>query len=604
MISVIIPTFNRRYQLHAMLDSLLRQCDPAEVAEVIVVADGCTDGTEETVSVVAAESLMIAPQLEALATNSGGAHAMNVGARRARGDVLLFLDDDLRCADGLVHAHAVAHANARFDVIMGHVTVGARPTRSFFQRIIHEWTGGWTELLEGRDISYYDSLCSGHFSIRRELFESVGGFDETLRGWGRKDSELGWRLLKVGARFGFAREAVAAQDYSKLPSEFLGDFRRQGSSDVAMCDLHPELRRTVLLSRFHQAPWQVLEARRWAQKDPAAASTVVDVTGRLFDAYHQLGREGSSLEVAFWTTADLAYWVGAISARSPRRFAEEVGEPAAILLYHRIVDDDEQPDAFSVRRATLRRHMEYLRRGGYHVVSLRELVRQIGRGDLPPRTVVLTFDDGLHDFLAAASILDDFGFPATVFVPTAYIGGKATWGAQALGGASLLDADDLRALLSRGFDVQPHGHTHARLRGLSPSNALRDIIESRDRLADLGSAPFALSYPFGSFDSGLAAILRSSGLACGVTCVSTLASIDSALVALPRITVEDEDGESFAFKLRYGIGTSHASTEGDVHMRSFRPTRYWEAAGPIPEDRLFVHTSARPGAGTSIEDYV
>ena len=454
LISVIVPTYNREAQLRLMLESLVAQVCEACRFEVIVVADGCTDGTAELVSAVATRS-RIPVRLEALQSNGGGAAAMNLGAEVARGDILLYLDDDLRCQPGLIAAHLDAHMGGVSDVVIGHTPLGPRPTLSFFRKVIYEWTEGWTASLAGRDVSYYDTLCSGHFSIRRDLFRRCGGFDERLLGWGRKDSELGYRLLAVGAKFGFAPRAVAAQDYAKMPSQFLGDFGRQGPSDRAMCYLHSELRPTVLLSRFHQAPWPVLAARRWAVSEPDRAVALVENAGAVFDELHRAGAQGMLLEAAFWCAADLAYWTALRRELGETRFAAEIGHPVPILLYHRIVPDGHEVDAFSVRQSTFRRHLDLLRREGYRNLSLRSFVEtRLAGHSLPPRSVVLTFDDGLWDFLSAADLLEEHGYSATLFVPTAFMGANANWGGEVIASEiRLLDADEpgeaLRAFRAR-----------------------------------------------------------------------------------------------------------------------------------------------------------
>ena len=97
-----------------------------------------------------------------------------------------------------------------------------------------------------------------------------------------------------------------------------------------------------------------------------------------------------------------------------------------ILAYHGVSSLDEHewnPELYLPPHA-LRQRFKLLRRDGYNVLSLREAVDRLTAGTLPPRAVVLTFDDGINDFHRfALPLLREFGFPATVYV-TSYYSGK------------------------------------------------------------------------------------------------------------------------------------------------------------------------------------
>ena len=96
-----------------------------------------------------------------------------------------------------------------------------------------------------------------------------------------------------------------------------------------------------------------------------------------------------------------------------------------ILAYHGISLDDEHEwdSALYMAQDFFRRRMRSLRDGGYSVLPYEEAVERLYAGDLPPRAVALTFDDGMRDFrVRACPVLAEFGYPATVYVTTYFSG--------------------------------------------------------------------------------------------------------------------------------------------------------------------------------------
>jgi len=94
-----------------------------------------------------------------------------------------------------------------------------------------------------------------------------------------------------------------------------------------------------------------------------------------------------------------------------------------ILCYHSVSIDDEHEwsGTYSMSPAVLESRFRMLRDGGYNVLPLDEAIRRLYERTLPPRSVALTFDDGMFDFRARAlPLLKEFGFPATVYWTTFY----------------------------------------------------------------------------------------------------------------------------------------------------------------------------------------
>src|SRR5262245_13354130 len=94
-----------------------------------------------------------------------------------------------------------------------------------------------------------------------------------------------------------------------------------------------------------------------------------------------------------------------------------------ILCYHGVskYDEHEWSDLY-ISPQKLRRRMEYLARARYNVLPLAEAVQRLQNGTLPDRAVVITFDDGCHDFYSVAfPIIESFGYPVTLYLTTYYV---------------------------------------------------------------------------------------------------------------------------------------------------------------------------------------
>jgi peptidoglycan/xylan/chitin deacetylase (PgdA/CDA1 family) len=94
-----------------------------------------------------------------------------------------------------------------------------------------------------------------------------------------------------------------------------------------------------------------------------------------------------------------------------------------ILCYHGVSQDDEHlwlPNLY-MEPAVLRQRLEILQRGSYNILPLGQAVEQLRAGDLPPRSVVISFDDGMCDFYSRSyPLLQSYGFPVTVYQTTYY----------------------------------------------------------------------------------------------------------------------------------------------------------------------------------------
>src|SRR5690349_19934423 len=125
----------------------------------------------------------------------------------------------------------------------------------------------------------------------------------------------------------------------------------------------------------------------------------------------------SAVDAVFSTLAALGAeaWVGDSSWRTQRLL---------VLCWHGLSNEDEhlwRPGLY-VTPQLFRRRLEILAELGCSVLSLDDALTRLWAGDLPPRSVVITFDDGFNDFAAyAVPILREFGFPATLYLTTYHV---------------------------------------------------------------------------------------------------------------------------------------------------------------------------------------
>ncbi|MBX6312420.1 MAG: polysaccharide deacetylase family protein [Isosphaeraceae bacterium] len=115
--------------------------------------------------------------------------------------------------------------------------------------------------------------------------------------------------------------------------------------------------------------------------------------------------------------------------RAAGRLWHQIERRVLILLYHRVAELPSDPFGLAVTPRHFGEHLEVIRRH-YQPLALPQLAKLLRRGgSLPPRSVVITFDDGYADNLHHAEpLLERWDCPATVFVTTGYLGqGREFW---------------------------------------------------------------------------------------------------------------------------------------------------------------------------------
>jgi len=204
-----------------------------------------------------------------------------------------------------------------------------------------------------------------------------------------------------------------------------------------------------------------------------------------------------------------------------------------ILYYHYIRINPNPRDrvgfGLSTPPAAFRAQMQYLADHGFHVVSLHQAVVAIqNHSALPPRPVVLTFDDGYADFFTTAvPILQSHGFTATDFV----ISGRMGWGGY-MTPSQIVAADGM------GFTIGAHTVDHVALAAQVPARASWEIKQSKLSLeALLGHPVRDFAYPYGSFNLYDMAQTKSFGFETAVSTLSGMWHSAGQLFELSRLRV-------------------------------------------------------------------
>jgi glycosyltransferase involved in cell wall biosynthesis len=187
MISVILPTYNRKGDLFRCLESLRRQSLPADAYEVIVVDDGSTDGTAEAIAPSA--GLTVVRQ-----DRRGPGAARNSGAAMAAGAILACIEDDVIAAPDWLEAGLRAFEDPEVAAAEGTTQVEGETLRLF-------------------DAPEQLSYVPCNFFVRKDVFKALGGYDEEFfePGLGlyfREDADFGFRLLEQGRRVVRVPDAV------------------------------------------------------------------------------------------------------------------------------------------------------------------------------------------------------------------------------------------------------------------------------------------------------------------------------------------------------------------------------------------------------------
>ena len=240
----------------------------------------------------------------------------------------------------------------------------------------------------------------------------------------------------------------------------------------------------------------------------------------------------------------------------------------------------------AVPEVVLRSQLARLESRGYVGLTLTEAERRRSDGSLPPRTVVVTFDDGYASTLRALPILAEVGFPATVFVVTQFVEsgellrwqGIEEWLApETRHELRPLGWSELEALTAAGWEVGSHTHSHPLLTAVDDERLSRELEASRSAIAGRLGSCTSLSYPYGVADERVARATERCGYS--VACALTFTQLVDEPFRRPRTGLSGTDTGLRLWLRVSGLGQSVRRGPPARLARSLHRRRSWLPSG-------------------------
>jgi peptidoglycan/xylan/chitin deacetylase (PgdA/CDA1 family) len=186
--------------------------------------------------------------------------------------------------------------------------------------------------------------------------------------------------------------------------------------------------------------------------------------------------------------------------------------------------------------------------GGYVGLTFAEAERRRRAGTLPPRSLVVTFDDGFASIAAARPVLERFGYPASVFVVGDFLdsGRLLEWpgidhwlATEHRDELRPISEAELRQLQGEGWEIGSHTMSHPSLPDLRDEDCLRELTRSRELVAERFGSCVSVAYPYGRVDARVAALGMRAGYAGG--CSLTFSHLIDEPLRRPRVAVSGTD---------------------------------------------------------------
>lgn len=228
------------------------------------------------------------------------------------------------------------------------------------------------------------------------------------------------------------------------------------------------------------------------------------------------------------------------------------GRGPVILMYHSIEPHGQKPPTeWAVAAKNFRKQIQLLKEEGWNTARVCDLLQA---ELLPPRTVVITFDDGYaNNFESGFEVLGEYEMRATWFIVTRDIGKHARWLNPNQLVSPMLNAKQLREMAHAGMEIGSHTQRHSRLSELDLGTIWDEVSGSKKEMEDiLGLPVISFAYPYGEFNENCVAAVKKAGYRIACTARTGWFGSDPDLLRVRRVAVfSHDDLSTFARKLAF-----------------------------------------------------
>ena len=220
--SIVISTFNQVDTLRPALENLRRQIKNPKAFEIIIADDSSIDGTDEFVRKLRYPIFLKYIRSE---TNQGRAKNRNRGFQKAAGEWVIFIDGDLIPEPDFIESYLRAWNEFPESLILGSWKFPKEWKESRYQTYFA--TRGRMMMKHGEKVpgKYFTSI---NFAIRKNLFDRLGGFDNSFESWGGEDTDFGLRLERESIPIRYFPAASCCHFHKKSLADAIREYEKYG----------------------------------------------------------------------------------------------------------------------------------------------------------------------------------------------------------------------------------------------------------------------------------------------------------------------------------------------------------------------------------------